>query len=483
MQLSPSVETDAAEDVPYAWRVFSVTSLGVILTGLNSSTLEVGLPSVARHFRATPTQASWVLLSYLLVNTVLILVFGRLADMLGRRRLYIVGLATFTVASLGCGFAPSAWALIGLRALQAVGASAIITNTTAQLTDAFPRRLLGTALGLNITVISAAQIAGPVVGGTLVSQLGWRWVFLFNVPVGVVGLSWAIVTLRRTTPTLAPGRFDTGGAALTVLWLAGLVIGLSEGGSRGWSHPAVVVSFTVAAISLPAFVLWQRRATDPLVALSLFDDRARSVAYAANFGLAVARYALLLLASLFFQAAQGLSPLQAGVRVTPLAIGLMLASPVAGQLASRLPARLVATAGIAIVAGGLLLMAITVSPSITYWPMGLALFLVGVGTGTFMTPNTSSIMGSVPAATRGIANGLRSMLQNTGFVISTAMSLAIVTSPLNGAEKQAAYAGTLSRLPGGELGKYVDGYRAALLVLLALCVTAGIASALRGSDR
>lgn len=477
------MSTDAAEDVRYAWRVLSVTSLGVILTGLNSSTLEVGLPSVARHFHATPSQASWVLLSYLLVNTVLILVFGRLADMLGRRRLYIIGLATFTAASLGCGFAPTAWALIGLRALQAVGASAIITNTTAQLTDAFPRRLLGTALGLNITVISAAQIAGPVVGGTLVSQLGWRWVFLFNVPVGVAGLCWAVITLRRTTATLAPGRFDTRGAVLTVLWLAGLVIGLSEGGSRGWSHPAVVVSFAAAAVALPAFVLWQRRTRDPLVDLSLFNDRARTVAYASNFGLAVARYALLLLASLFFQAAQGLNPLQAGVRVTPLAIGLMLASPVAGQLASRLSARLLATTGIAIVAGGLLLMTLTVSPSTAYGPMGVALFMVGVGTGTFMTPNTSSIMSSVPATTRGVANGLRSMLQNTGFVVSTAMSLAIVTSRLDTAEKRAAYAGTLSHLPGGELGKYVDGYRTALVALLALCVMAGIASGLRGGNR
>ncbi len=128
-------------------------------------------------------------------------------------------------------------------------------------------------------------------------------------------------------------------------------------------------------------------------------------------------------------------------------------------------------------------MTLTVSPSISYWPMGVALFMVGAGTGAFMTPNTSSIMGSVPASTRGVANGLRSMLQNTGFVISTAMSLAIVTSRLNAAEKKAAYAGTLSRLPGGELGKYVDGYRAALLVLLALCVAAGIASGLRGDNR
>ena len=470
----------AEEDTAYAWRVLSVTSLGVILTSLNSSTLEVGLPAVARHFRPSPAQASWFLLAYLLVSTVLILVFGRLADMVGRRLLYVLGLVTFTAASLGCGLAPSASALIGLRALQAVGAAAIITNTTAQLTDAFPRRLLGTALGLNITVISAAQIAGPVVGGALVAQLGWRWIFLFNVPVGVLGIVWASIALRKSTAPPAPGRFDVSGALLTVLWLGGLVVALSEGGAQGWSAPWALAGFSTLALALPAFVLRQRRARDPLVDLALFRDRHRSIAFGSNFGLAIARYALLLLASLFFQAAQGLDPLAAGLRVTPLAIGLMVASPIAGQLVSRVDARLVSTVGVSIVALGLAVMAVAISPNVAYWPMGLALFAVGIGTGTFMTPNTSAIMSSVPATMRGVANGLRSMLQNTGFVVSTAMSLAIITSPLTHNQKQAAYSGTLSRLPGHQLDRFVGGYRAALLVLFAICVAAAVGSALRG---
>jgi MFS family permease len=159
---------------------------------------------------------------------------------------------------------------------------------------------------------------------------------------------------------------------------------------------------------------------------------------------------------------------------------MMVASPLAGRLAGRLPARLLATTGIAVAAAGLTLLAVSLSPSMAYWPVGLALLVVGVGTGTFMTPNTSAIMSTVPATARGVANGLRSMLQNTGFVMSVAMSLAIVTSPLSDSEKRAAYAGTLHRLSAADIGHFVGGFRVAVLVLLALCVVAAVGSALRG---
>lgn len=479
-RISPPQTTHDAADVAYAWRVFSVTSLGVILTGLNSSTLDVGLPAVARHFHPTPTQASWFLLSYQLVNTVLILIFGRIADMVGRRRLYIAGLVTFTTGSLGCGLAPTSWALIGWRAVQAIGAAAVITNTTAQLTDVFPRRMLGTALGLNVTVISAAQIAGPVVGGALVATFGWAWVFLFNVPVGVIGVIWAVVTLRRTPRGRPRGRFDLLGAGLTVVWLGSLVVALSAGGAQGWGTPSTVYPLVVMAATLPLFVWWQTRTQDPLVDLALLRDRARAAAYAANFALAVARFALVLLASLFFQAVQGLDAFTAGLRVAPLALGIMVASPLAGYASGRFPTRVVSTLGALTCSGGLAFLALTVEPQTSYLFVSTGLFVVGIGSGTFMTPNTSSIMASVPAHTRGVANGLRSMLQNTGFVMSTALSLAIVTAPLTQSEKRGVYSGTLSRLPSSDVVHFVDAYRTALFVLLGVCLTAVLSSLLRG---
>src|ERR1700760_4865801 len=252
----------AADDTAqarYAWRVLSVTSLGVLLAGTNTSTLDVGLPVVARHFSANATQASWIVLSYMLVNTVLILVFGRVADIVGRRRLYMVGLAILTGASVLCGFAPSALLLAVCRALQAVGAAAIITNTTALLTDAFPGRLLSTGLSFNVTAASAAQVAGPIVGGALASTLGWRAVFWFNVPFGVAGLLWAMRTLRADPPHSSREPFDLVGAALTVTLIGGLVLALSEGGALGWVHPRGVGGGGVVGRGVTLFIVRQRR--------------------------------------------------------------------------------------------------------------------------------------------------------------------------------------------------------------------------------
>jgi EmrB/QacA subfamily drug resistance transporter len=485
--MSASTDTDRAADdkaqVRYAWRVLSVTSLGVLLAGTNTSTLDVALPVVARHFSANATQASWIVLSYMLVNTILILVFGRVADMVGRRRLYMVGLAILTGSSVLCGFAPSAFALAACRALQAVGAAALITNTTALLTDAFPRRMLSTGLSFNVTAAAAAQVAGPLVGGALASALGWRAVFWFNVPFGVAGLLWAMRTLRADPPRRSREPFDMVGALLTFTLVGGLILALSEGGALGWSNPLVVVGVALFVASLPVFIVTQRRRRYPMLDLSVFSDYERTIAYASTMLMSIARFAVVLLIALYLQAASGADPFQAGVRVIPVAGGMVLASPLAGRLATRYPARWVASAGMAIAAAGLALLAAVISPSLDYPVIGGCLLAVGIGTGIFMTPNTSSIMGGVEPDRRGIVNGVRSMLQNTGYAVSTAMSLAIVTSPLTPGEKQAAYAGTLSRLSSHALDNFTGGYRTALAVLAGICVLGMVLSLARNAGQ
>lgn len=239
--------THSSDDRRYAWRVLSVTGIGVLLSGANTSTLDVALPTVARHFNATATEASWMLLSYMLVNTGLIVAFGRLADIVGRRRLYLAGLAVFTVGGLACGFATNA---AELDAMQAVGAASIVTNTTALLTDAFPPETLSLGLGLNVTLVSAAQVVGPLLGGLLATTLGWRAVFWFNVPTGAVGLVWAAISLRRS-PRSGERRepFDLIGGVLSFAVLGSLVIALSEGGALGWTSPPVVAGAIVFAVT------------------------------------------------------------------------------------------------------------------------------------------------------------------------------------------------------------------------------------------
>jgi EmrB/QacA subfamily drug resistance transporter len=458
-----------------------VTSLGVLLAATNTSTLDVALPVVARHFHASASAASWALLTYMLLNTVLILVFGRLADIVGRRRLYLAGLGTLTVASLACGFAPNILTLDALRGVQAIGAAAVITNTTAQLTDAFPSDLLATALGLNVAVAATSQVIGPVIGGAMATAWGWRAVFWFNVPIGVVGLVWARLTLRRKLQDRSPERFDVVGAVLSLAWLGGLVIGLSEGGALGWTSAPVVVGLALFAVSLPAFVWTQMRRREPLLDLRLFSDRARSAAYVAAFLMSMARFALVLLAALYLQAARGLDPFAAGIRVIPVAAAMAVTSPVVGRLVPRFTARVLSTVGLAITGAGLLGLAVRLTPRLGDVELGLWLALIGVGTGVFMTPNTSSIMSTVDAARRGIANGVRSTAQNSGYVVSVALSLGIVTSSLPPAEKRAAYAGTLSRLGTDSLSHLTHGYHVALFVLAASTVVGIAASLARGS--
>jgi EmrB/QacA subfamily drug resistance transporter len=468
-----------ADDERYAWRVLSVTSLGVLLAAANTSTLDVALPVVARHFDASASAASWTLLTYMLVNTVLILAFGRLADIIGRRRLYLIGLATLTAASLACGFAPSIIVLAALRGVQAIGAAAIITNTTAQLTDAFPARLLGTALGLNVAVASAAQVVGPVIGGAMASTWGWRAVFWFNVPTGVVGLVWARISLRHPLQRQRDERFDVLSAFLSLGMLGGLVIALSEGGALGWTSTPVLVGASVFVVTTPLFIVLQMHRPDPLVDLRLFADRQRSAAYVASFLLALARFAVVLLAALYLQAARGLGPFQAGIRVIPVAVGMMVASPLVGRLVHRFSARILSTSGLVLTGLGLLGLALRLHPETGDVELALWLALIGVGSGIFLTPNTSSIMSSVEPARRGIANGIRSMSQNSGYVVSVALSLGIVTSALPPEQKREAYAGTLSRLGPQSLAHLTHGYHLALLVLAAMTVLGAAASLAR----
>jgi EmrB/QacA subfamily drug resistance transporter len=451
----------------------------VLLATVNTSTLDVALPVVVRHFDASATAASWALLSYMLVITVLILTFGRLADMVGRRRLYLIGLATLTAASLACGFAPNILVLDVLRGVQAIGAAAIITNTTAQLTDAFPRDLLGIALGLNITIVALAQVLGPIIGGA-VSGLGWRAVFWFNVPTGVVGLVWARITLRKPRHTGVREPFDVIGAILSFVWLGGLVIALSEGGALGWTSAPVLAGGAVFVVALPLFVVLQLHRRHPLLDFHLFADRARSAAFVANFFLHLARFAVVLLVALYLQAARGLDPFSAGLRVIPVAVGLMVVSPFAGRLVSYASAQILSTIGLGFTGVGLLGLALRLQPRTSGVELAVWLALVGIGTGLFMTPNTSSIMSTVDARRRGIANGVRSMMQNTGYVVSTALSLGIVTTWLPPHEKAEAYAGTLSRLGEPSLSKLTHGYHVAFTVLAALTVVGMVVSLLRG---
>lgn len=455
------------------WRVLATTSIGVVAVFLSSSGLNIALPAITRGLSATSTEATWFLLSFMLVSTALILIFGRLADIVGRRPLYLAGLLVFTAGALACAVAPTAEVLIAARVLQGVGAAAIITNTTALLTDAFPPAKLARALGWNASVAAVAQIAGPAVGGAATALLGWSGVFWLCAPMGLAGLVASFLVIpRRPRGSGAREPFDVLGALLSATALSGVVVLLTPGltASRPWT--AWVVG-SVVALTATAFVLLQARRAHPLVDLGLFRQRARSTTYAAVLLNATASYAVVVLASLHLQAAEGGDPLRAGLTVSSAAVGTVLAAAVVGSLVQRVTPRALATTGNALICAGLVGFALVLSPSRPHTVLLVAtLFVVGVGIGLFMTPSTSALMLAVPLERRGIANGLRSALQYVGYLLSTAIALAVATAGLDAAARGAAYSGELDAVGPAELVAFVDGVRLAAFVLATLAALA-----------
>ncbi|MEV0593791.1 MFS transporter [Nonomuraea cavernae] len=446
----------------YAWRTLSVVSLASVLIGLGGSAINVALPEIARGTGAGAAASTWILLAFQLTTTVLMIAFGRLADMFGRRTMYLCGLATYTLASLLAGFAPDAWVIVALRVVQAAGAAMLLTNSAALVTAAFPRARLGEGMGVYIASFSIAQLTGPTLGGLLAEHLGWRWVFWYNVPIGLACLVWGALVLRRAGPAGRERGLDLPGNVLVLVSLGGLLLALSEVTRLGWSHPLILSGLAGFALGLPLFVLRQSRAAHPVVDVRLFRDRAFALGTLASFLNSVARVGMVFLVALYFQAVRGDDPVEAGLKVLPLALAAMVASVLSGFLQRWSGPRALAVAGASITTSGLLLLLCTISAGVPYVTVAVALALIGLGSGVFLPSNTTVLLDRVPADRLGIVNALRLMLQNTGVVVGSALSLSMITAPLPAALHDQVFAGTLSQLSGGAVEQLVTGYRWAL---------------------
>ena len=445
---------------------------GVMLCFVNASTLNVVLPVVSHDLGSSSAQASWILLSYMLVTTALIPVCGRLADLFGRRRLYMGGLALLTGASVGCGLAPdTAWLLL-FRCLQAVGAAAVITNTTALLTDAFSSRTLAFGLGLNSTLSATAQSFGPMLGGAVVSTLGWRAIFLLNLPLGLYALHRAHRTLKDVLPRQNE-PFDVRGALLSMMALSGLVYGLSMAGPKGWSSPHCWLALALSVFCFSVFVAAQRRTRHPLIDLGLFADRERATAYACVLLICMAQTSSVLLVALVLQGVQGANAFHAGLSVAPVPVGMMLASPVAGRLMGRFSSLHLSATGLLFVMVGLCWLVWQLHAEVHTAMLGVGLLAIGLGTGLFLTANNSGIMGGVQAQRRGVANAIRSTLQNAGLVLGAALAMSIAIAGLAPDVQRAVYDGRLDQTTPEDVLQFLTGCRWAFAVLAALCL-AGI---------
>jgi EmrB/QacA subfamily drug resistance transporter len=463
----------AAEHESYRWWALSCTSLGMLLAATNSGTLIIALPDLERSLHASLLALVWVILAYLIAATVLVLMAGRLSDLFGRKRAYVGGFLLFALASLGAGFSSDATVLILWRILQGIGSAFLFANAAALVTDAFPKRQLGLAMGANTMVAAIGLVLGPVLGGALVA-ISWHWVFWFNVPFALGGALWGALILHELAKPDTVRGYDVLGTTTFVIGLTGLVLGVSKGGLSGWNDPLVVGGLLAAAVLLPAWVAIERRSRAPMLDLTIFRNRLFAAASAAAFINGLARFALMFVFVFYYQGAQGDSPITAGVKLIPLALGMLIASPLAGIHADRHGSRGLAAIGMLVSAIGLAAMT-TLQVGSPYWQSALWLALVGIGSGMFNSPNTAAMMGVVPAHRRGVAAGARTLLQNTGAVLSIAFVMAIVTSAIPKATLFAIFSGLATGLSAAKLDPFISNMHVALWTLAAVSlVGAGV---------
>ncbi|MDM0058222.1 MFS transporter [Variovorax fucosicus] len=458
--------TDDADRV--GWAVLVAASSGALLCFLNLSALNVALPAVARSLHASPTQASWILLSYMLVTTVCILSFGRLADLWGRRRLFLSGLGLFVVACAACAFAPTAELMLASRICQAVGAAGVMANASALVSDAFGRRKMGLALGVLAMVAALAQVVGPLAGGFVVSWWGWRALFMLNVPIGLCVLAWSWKVLPKSAAA-QPERFDLAGAALSLVGIGCVTYALSMAGTSGWTSTPVWAFMLAGLCAIVLFSGVQMRVASPLVDPSLFSDPGRRTAYAGILLLSMTQAAPLLLVALYLQACAGLEPSEAGLRIAPVAFGMLMAAPVAGILLRRFSAESICVGGMLLAGCALATLAALLQPAIGAVQLSVCLWVLGLGIGSFVTPNNASILQSVLPRRRGIANGVRSTLQNTGIMMGTALTLSVAMAQLPSGAQRMILGNGSAGLSNLDVATFTQGASSALALLAALC--------------
>ncbi len=461
----------------YKWWALSCTGLGMLIATINSGTLIIALPALERSLHTSLLELVWVILSYMIASTVLVLSAGRLSDLFGRKRAYIAGFALFGVASVGAGFSGSATELIVWRLIQGVGGALLFANAPAIVTDAFPSRQLGVAMGTNTMIAAVGLVLGPVLGGALVA-ISWQWVFWFNVPLTVAGAVWAALVLHEMGRRDTERGLDLVGSLTFLVGLTGFVYAISRGGLSGWNDLLVIAGFVAAAILLPVFVWIEAHQRAPMLDLSMFRSRLFSAACGAAFLNGLSRLALMFVFVFYFQGPEGDSAIVAGLKLTPLALGMLVASPIAGVLADRHGSRGLATAGMLLSAVGLALMT-TLEVTSPYWQAALWLLVVGVGSGMFNSPNTAAMMGAVSPQRRGVAAGARTLITNSGAVISIAFVLAVITAAVPKPVLFAIFSGVTSGLSSQQLEPFISNMHLALWILAAISLDGAAVCALR----
>jgi EmrB/QacA subfamily drug resistance transporter len=417
-----------AEVVDRKWLTLIVVCVAVFMLLLDITIVNVALPDIGRSLHADFADLQWVVDAYSLMLAATLLTAGSLGDLLGRRRVFVVGLAIFSLASLGCGLADSSTALNLLRGVQGIGGAVMYAQSLALIAEAFQGRERGTAFGIWGAAVGASVAVGPLIGGVITESLGWEWVFFVNVPVGAVAIALALRYITEGRDPNAAG-IDWPGLVTFSGGLFLLVFALIRGNPEGWGSTIIVSLLIGAIVLLVAFFVIESRVPNPMLDLSLFRVPTFAGASIAAFGLSSSMFAMFLYLTLYIQNGLHYSPLQAGLRFLPITITSFVVAPIAGRLSSTIPIRVLLGVGLVLVSAGLLLMhGLTVHSD---WTALLAGFLVaGIGVGLVNPPLATTAVGVVPPQRSGMASGINTTFRQVGIATGIAALGAVFQSTI-----------------------------------------------------
>ncbi|MCR4435742.1 MAG: MFS transporter [Clostridiales bacterium] len=468
------------KNVNYKWIALSCTSLGALFSVLSGSTLTIALPVIMKDLNADMGIIMWTIMSYMLSITVLVPTIGRMADMIGRKKLYVWGFVIFTAASLLCAFSNSGVELLLFRIIQSVGGALLMANSAPIITDAFPKNELGKALGINSMIISVASVIGPILGGFLI-HYGWRSIFFINVPIGIIGTIWAGLQLRELDILPEHQVFDWKGTITFAVGMLAFLLALSLGGMAGWISVTTMGLLGLAALLAFLFIRIEKRTEQPMLDLRLFQTRILAFAYISNLLNGIARGAVTFLMVFYFQGIKGIDPIIAGILLAPFAVPMMVVSPISGMLSDKYGPRGLSSLGLLISAVGLIGFMV-IKPDTPISHLVVWMFIAGMGSGMFFSPNTSSIMSLVPVERRGIAAGVRTMMNNAGNVVSIGIAMATISSSITPQALHGLMTGTQVGSQGIAVAEFVSGLRLAFTISFGVSLLAAFISYLRGQQ-
>jgi EmrB/QacA subfamily drug resistance transporter len=448
------------------WWTLGAVAFGLFMIMLDNTIVNVALPAMQRDLDIGLSELEWVVNGYALTFAVLMLTGGKLADLLGRRLIFIVGLAIFTGASLACGLAPNASVLIGARVVQGVGSALMNPATLSIITATFPPRQRGMAIGIWAGVSAMALAIGPLLGGVITEQINWSWIFFINVPIGLLAIVVARIVIVESRDTSEEQRLDLPGLVASAAGLFALTYALIEANTYGWTSGRILGLFGVSAAALAAFVGLELRQRVPMLDLSLFRNATFAGANTVMLLVALAMFGIFFFLSLFVQNVLGYSATEAGASFLPMTILIVLVAPLAGRVSDKIGSRWPMGAGMTLLAVSLLLFA-RLDPGASYWEILPGMIVGGLGMALTMAPTTAAAMGSVPVDKAGVGSAVLNSMRQVGGSLGIAVMGAIVASQVHAPRGDAR-----------ALGQFVNGLHDALYVAAAIAFSAAIVAVL-----